>query len=289
MSADKYPEETNRRRFVKGVVGGAALSGIGAGTAGVVNSMTNRSGRGGGITEFYGVENTDGPAPRAMPQIVVEVDDEGFLKGRFPTIQEVTRGGRTFEVAEEQIGDITYSNRWFQYCGVQTQPGIRIDRADDFDEYFRYAPEGQLPAGLSWQRESEDVSPGDRVNIEQFQDYETWGNEIGRSGLGKPAKVTWRSQGVKAEETIIGELIRSPRVEQMSGQSEWLTSSTDQGFIAYLDKCTHFCCVPAFKGYASSAKFDAEDKIYCSCHQSVYDPYSIVRKTYTALPRPEEM
>jgi len=34
-------------------------------------------------------------------------------------------------------------------------------------------------------------------------------------------------------------------------------------------------------------KFDAEDMIYCPCHQSVYDPFSLVKKSFVALPRPE--
>ena len=56
---------------------------------------------------------------------------------------------------------------------------------------------------------------------------------------------------------------------------------------AWLDKCTHFCCVPTFKGTAQSAQFDAENRVYCPCHQSVYDPYSIIGSSYVALPRPE--
>jgi len=287
MSDDKYPEETNRRRFVKGVVGGAALSGVGVGSAAAVNSVTNRSGRGGGATVFYGVENVFGPAPRAMPQIAVEVDDEGYVKGRFPELTEVERGGQSVQVAQEEMGGVTYSNRWFQFCGVQTMPGIRVDTADEFDEYFRYAPSEQLPPGLAWQEEAEGVEPGERVHVDHFSDYESWGNGVGSSGIGKPAKVTWRSEGLKPEESIIVEVIRSSRVEQLSGQSNWLGESAADGFMAYLDKCTHFCCVPSFKGYAGSERYDGGDAIYCPCHQSVYDPFSIVRKTYTALPRPD--
>jgi Rieske Fe-S protein len=288
MSEDKYPEETNRRRFVKGVVGGAALSGVGVTSATALNSVTNRSGRGGGSTVFYGVENTFGPAPRAMPQIIVEVDDEGYVKGRFPEVKEVERSGQTVTVAEEEIADVTYTNRWFQFCGVQTMPGVRVDTADQFDEYFRYAPSGQLPPGLGWQEEADGVAPGERVHVDHFDDYENWGNGVGSDGVGKPAKVTWRSEGLKPENSMIVEVIRSSRIEQLAGDSTWLGESTSDGFMAYLDKCTHFCCVPSFKGYSGSAKFGGEDAIYCPCHQSVYDPFSIVKRTFTALPRPEE-
>jgi Rieske Fe-S protein len=78
---DKYPADSGRRRFVKGVVGGAALAGVGATGAAAVNSATTSPGAGGGTTQAYAIENTDGPAPRGMPQIPVEVDSEGFLKG----------------------------------------------------------------------------------------------------------------------------------------------------------------------------------------------------------------
>jgi Rieske Fe-S protein len=286
--SDKYPEETDRRRFVKGVVGGAALSGSGTVGAVSVDALTNPSGKGGGLTLFYGVENTFGPAPRAMPQIPVEVDGDGYVKGLFPEITEVEEAGQTKQVAEEEVADITYSNRWFQYCGVQTYPGVRVDTGDEFDEYFRYAPSDELPEGLSWQEESEEISAGDRVHVDHFSDYESWGNEVGQDGLGKPAKVTWRSEGLDPEETMIVEVIRSTRVEEMQGDSAWMEAATQDGFTAYLDKCTHFCCVPSFKGYPGSSKFDGQDGVYCPCHQSVYDPFSIVKKQFTALPRPEE-
>jgi len=282
--SDKYPEPSDRRRFVKGVVGGAALSGVAATTWASVESVTNRSGAGGGATQFYGVENTDGPAPRAMPQVVVDVDDEGFVVGRYPEVSEEQVAGRTQLVAEEEIADISYSAEWFQFCGVQTMPGVRPGA--DKENYFHYAPEGELPDGLSWQAEDDRIEAGERVHVDHFQDYEEWGNGVGTAGVGKPAKVTWRSQGEAPEDSLIVEVIRSTRIEEMTGESEWLGASTDQGFLAYLDKCTHFCCVPSFKGYAGSARYDGENAIYCPCHQSVYDPFSIVRKTYTALPRP---
>ena len=44
MSGDKYPSESGRRRFVKGVVGSAALSGVGVSGAATVNLTTQPSG-----------------------------------------------------------------------------------------------------------------------------------------------------------------------------------------------------------------------------------------------------
>ncbi|WP_266080075.1 QcrA and Rieske domain-containing protein [Haladaptatus caseinilyticus] len=278
--ADKYPEDTSRRRFVKGVVGSAALAGIGTGTVATLKSATAPSGAGGGIVQYYGVENVAGPAPRGMPQIPVEIEDNGDVKGVWPKVQQREQEGRTVTVAEMQLGGVTYSSQWFQYCGVQTYPGIAPDAEQD--NYFRYTSSSQY----EWQ--SEDVEAGAIVNINDFEDYESWGNGIGKSGLGKPATATWRSQDVPASGTIPVQLIRSPRIEEMANQNQWIGASTQEGFIAIMDKCTHFCCVPLFKGDPGSAKFNAENEIYCPCHQSVYDPFSIEKVSFVALPRPDD-
>ncbi|UPV73455.1 ubiquinol-cytochrome c reductase iron-sulfur subunit [Halorussus limi] len=277
---DKYPESTGRRRFVKGVVGSASLAGVGTAAAAGINSTTSPTGAGGGITKFMAMENTAGPAPRGMPQIPVEIDSEGYLKGVWPDVKTVKQQGREVKVAEMELGGVTYSAEWFQYCGVQTYPGVQPDA--DQDNYFRYSGNSKF----EWQ--NEEVSEGNKIHVDDFSDYETWGNGIGRDGLGKPAQGTWRSQDIPPSGTMPIQVIRSTRVEEMAKDNEWLKASTQEGFIANLNKCTHFCCVPSFKGLAGSAVANAQDKIYCQCHQSVYDPFNIVEKSFVALPRPEE-
>lgn len=89
------------------------------------------------------------------------------------------------------------------------------------------------------------------------------------------------------------QVLRSTVIEEMvatgsSDFADWLRATTAKGCIAWLNKCTHFCCVPGFKAYRDSTKFQAENEVYCPCHQSVYDPFDIVKQIYTALPRPEE-
>ena len=278
---DKYPKESGRRRFIKGVVGSASLAGLGTVAAAGVETTTAPTGAGGGITQFYGPENTAGPAPRAMPQIPIEIDDDGFVKGIWPEPETVTEQGREVTVARMQLGGITYTSEWFQYCGVQTYPGVEPEA--DQDNFFRYTSSPPY----EWQQE--EVEGGDRVNIEHFGDYETWSNGIGEGGLGKPALATWRSQDVPPSGTLPIQIIRSPRIREMAEQgNEWLSASTQEGFIANLNKCTHFCCVPGYKALASSARFGAADEIYCQCHQSVYDPFQIVQTSFVALPRPDE-
>ena len=274
---DKYPESSGRRRFVKGVVGSAGMAGVGAGGVATLNSITNPTGAGGGQTTYFGVENTDGPAPRSMPTVPIEIDDEGFIKGVYPDIQEVEQQGQTVQVARMDLGGITYEVDWFQYCGVQEYQGL--SPSYEGDNYFRYTGG---PSAYEWQPSS------GRVNVSDFQDYETWTNDIGEAGIGKPALASWRSQNV--ENSIPIQIIRSSRIEEKiqseSGEAiEWLKAATQDGFMAILNKCTHFCCVPGFR---SSAYENADNRIYCPCHQSIYNPFSIVKERFVAYPRPEE-
>lgn len=281
---DKYPEESDRRRFVKGVVGGAALAGVGAGGVATVNAMTAPAGAGGGLVEFVGIDMTDGPAPRGMPQIPIEIEDDGSIRGIWPDVEEVEEEGRTIQVARRDIGPFTYSTEWFQYCGLQGAPGLRP--GEDQDNYFRYTE----ASAYDWQ--TEEVDGGDPVNINDFDDYQSWGNEVGDDGVGKPAEATWRSDGVGPADTLSVMIVRSEQIEERAQQGdeigEWLQASTQDGFIAWLNVCTHFCCVPGYKQLGESVRFGAENKVYCQCHQSVYDPFEPVSDTFIALPRPEE-
>ncbi len=283
---DKYPAESDRRRFVKGVVGGAALGSVGTVTAATVQPATFQAGEGGGNTTYFGIENTDGPAPRGMPMIPIRIDDEGFLRGLYPEPEERTVDGEPVLVAETEIAGVTYSPNWFQYCGVQSYQGLAPSA--DQDDYFRYS---SPPVPYEWQ--SENVEPGDRVNVSDFEDYRDWGNDIGQSGIGKPAAATWRSVDVPSTDTIPVQILRIPpdvlqQMREDSAFGEWLDAASEQNFVAWLNKCTHFCCVPGFKTSRQSLRFDAGNRVYCPCHQSVYDPYSIVNPQFTALPRPEE-
>ncbi|MFC7200165.1 ubiquinol-cytochrome c reductase iron-sulfur subunit [Halospeciosus flavus] len=280
---DKYPDtESGRRRFVKGVVGSAALAGVGtAGFAGV-SLTTSPSGQGGGPTQYFGIENTDGPAPRGMPQIPIRIDDEGYLVGRYPKVETTTQQGREVKVAREEIAGIVYSPDWFQFCGVQGYEGL--DPEYEGDNYFRYAAN----SGYEWQEQ--EVSAGDKVHVDDFSNYETWNNGIGTAGAGKPAMVTWRSQDTK--NAIPVQVLRSTKVSGLANDDQtnnaWIKESTEQGFVAWLNKCTHFCCVPGFKTTAQAAQFGAANEVYCPCHQSVYDPFKIKKLSFVAYPRPEE-
>ena len=277
--SDKYPADSGRRRFVKGVVGGSALAAAGVTGAAGVNSATSASGAGGGNTQAMAIENTGGPAPRGMPLIPIEIEN-GALKGVWPEVQTVQQGGREVQIARTEDfkgSGVTYSQEWFQYCGVEALAGLEPDA--DQDNFFR---SGSSP-GYEWQTET--YSEGDQLMAEDFSDYQTWTNEFGDESVGKPATGVWRS--VDSEDTIPVQVIRSTVVEELAEQDPFVDAATQDGFIAWLNKCTHFCCVPGWKQSADAAKFGETDDVYCQCHQSLYDPFSIVQTLFTSLPRPD--
>ena len=132
---------------------------------------------------------------------------------------------------------------------------------------------------------------GDTLNVEHFSDYETWGNEFGRDGVGKPAKATWRSDDVAEDEIVPVTVIRSKLIEEKAQRDDevgqWYSAASSRGVIAYMNVCTHFCCVPGYKFSESAAQFDIEDGVYCQCHQSQYDPFTPEFDTFVSLPRPD--
>jgi Rieske Fe-S protein len=285
LDEDKYPEQTGRRRFVKGVVGSAALSSVAAGTAASINTATSAAGGGGGPTQFVGIEISDGPAPRGMPIVPIEIASDGTLQGVWPEVKEVDQAGQTVTVAEEDIGGVTYSSTWFQYCGVQQYAGTAPEA--DADNVLR------AKSGYEWMS---DIESGTALTVEDFSDYREWNNGIGQPGLGKPANANWRS--TEDGRPLPVEILRSPEVSKMvNGERgfhdysqlpqqvrDFLGAATEDNFMAWLDKCTHFCCTPGFK---TSTFGGAQNAVYCQCHQSIYDPFNPVSAQFVALPRPD--
>jgi Rieske Fe-S protein len=285
LDEDKYPTQTGRRRFVKGVVGSATLAGVSAGAAASLNAATSSTGAGGGTTKYIGITNTSGPAPRGMPVIPMEVTSEGELRGVWPEVSQETSGGRTITVAKQNVGGMTYSSSWFQYCGVQQYPGTQPTA--DANNMFK------LKGDYDW---SADLETGRPLRVDDFSDYETWGNGIGRSGLGKPASADWRTE-VEGNPLPV-QILRSKEIPKMvNGEGKYAdlpgpvtdylaeaTAGESNTFMAWLNKCTHFCCVPGFK----TSKFEnADNRVYCQCHQSIYNPFAPKQLQFVALPRPK--
>lgn len=278
---DKYPIESDRRRFVKGIVGAASLAAVGSTGVTAVNTATPPTGSGGGVTEFMGIEHTGGPAPRGMPLIPVEIEEDGTISGRWPELVEEEVEGQTEFLAEEELGGITYSSQWFQYCGKQTSPAL-LPQAQQ-DNTFVSSPQAQY----EWQ--TEELSEGDPLNLDHFEDYEEWGNEIGEDGVGKPAAATWRSDGLDGGDVLEVVVMRSALVEEAAEDDEFLAEATQEGVFAYLNVCTHFCCIPGFKVSETAQNIGAGDEVFCQCHQSLYDPFTISEQSFISFPQPDDV
>ncbi|MDY6775640.1 MAG: ubiquinol-cytochrome c reductase iron-sulfur subunit [Halobacteria archaeon] len=270
---DNYPNQ-GRRRFVKSMVGAGVLGSVAAAGYSSVDLLTQKSGVGGGSIKYRGIKIVEGPAPRGMSQIPLKIEG-GEIIGRAPS-PSGGKGNPTLSIA-----GFDYSLDWFQYCGVQNYPGVQPEF--ESDNKFKYSARG-------WHSDRE----GDVMKVSDFDDWQSY---VGRAdnateGLGKPAWGTWRSEGV--EKTIPVAVIKTDKQRLLDNansdqQRQWIEETCPQGFIGWINKCTHFCCVP--QGFQTSdfgcgGGVCAANKVYCQCHQSRYDPFNVVDDTMIALPRP---
>lgn len=260
------PDNSNvarRRRVLKAAVGGTL---VGAGVTGGAVVLTRQSPpRGTNERRTYvGIDNVAGPTPRGLPQIPIDIDADGFVKGVWPTDTD-DEGTPAMT-----IGNVTYSSRWFHYCDHTGFPGLRPGAEQD--NFFRVA----RGTPYDWE---EELSVGDRLRVEDFDDFEDWTNGVGRSGLGKPAMAHWRSVDVPSAESITVQVLRSTRIQGLLDADhplrEWIQATTQEGFIAWLSRCPYRCCTPSFKGIAASAEYGGENLAYCPCHGSMYDPFTV--------------
>lgn len=263
-------KNVSRRKLLGAGIVGGVIGATGAGTAAVIVTKGLPAGGQDNQVNYVGIENVAGPAPCGLPQIPIEIDSEGYLKGVWPT------GNGDDGTPSMKIGNVTYSSRWFDYCDLQTAPGFKQD--SEQDNYLRVIRGGYY----DWQEE--ELTVGDKLHVDDFGGYREWSNGIGQSGLGKPAMATWRSEGVSHADVIPVQVLRSSRIEALYDAdhplSEWIKHTTQDGFIAWLSKCTDNCCIPAFKRLQASARYGGEDLVYCPCHASMYDPFTLTTESF---------
>ncbi|MEM4780927.1 MAG: Rieske 2Fe-2S domain-containing protein, partial [Halalkalicoccus sp.] len=87
-------------------------------------------------------------------------------------------------------------------------------------------------------------------------------------------------------ETVV---IRSARMEEAAEDDEFLAEATEEGVFAFLNVCTHFCCIPGFKISETAERAGRGDQVFCQCHQSFYDPFSILEQTFVSFPQPDDV
>lgn len=125
---DKYPDESGRQRFVKGVVGSSALAGIGTASAAMVETATSPTGEGGGTTSFFGIENTDGPAPREMPQIPIKIDSQGNIKGVYPEVKRYRNESSQLKQRRRRLAEFPILSSGSNIVGYKRTKGYNRQR-----------------------------------------------------------------------------------------------------------------------------------------------------------------
>ncbi len=79
---------------------------------------------------------------------------------------------------------------------------------------------------------------------------------------GEEAKVEHFKTGDAAKVLYKGDLVMLLKLESKKIR---VKQGVDQGFIAYSSICTHLSCIPYYRKDL--------DKIYCPCHDGIFDPY----------------
>lgn len=213
------------------------------------------------------------PAPYGLPLIPLEITSSGELRGR-P------------DAGQDQL-------MWYKYCSHERAPGTSPEfESDNLTRYF--VTEEKLAKGLdAWYEDH----IGDVITVDDFPDEEPNPDFSQYPGVGAPFQ--WRSQGVDTESKITGIVIRAPKDEiGFDGATtppeatirDWFPedpNSSDHVFMACCSFCTHFCCVPGFHESELSISSGYGQTIFCSCHLSRYDPFTIENYNRTIFVYPD--
>ena len=256
----------DRRSFVKaclGVAGAGTLAAAGVGTA--VNLAQIRPASGGAQT-YWGAHKVAGPAPRGIPFIPITVENGVFV------------GKPTITTAEGDVVDVL---SWYKYCGHGGAPGLKADFTEN-NELTYFIAEEKLHLITPWFKDL----LGKPVRPDDFP----------APGFG--ASFIWRSDGQSGPNVLTGTIVKTapgdirlqtaavPPAKPLKTEAdfEWVRSEIfHEDFVAASTFCTHFCCIPAYREAEQLARpRNAWDKLFCTCHNSVYDHREPV--TYSFAP-----
>ncbi|MBI2079062.1 MAG: hypothetical protein HYT80_11980 [Euryarchaeota archaeon] len=210
-----------------------------------------------------------GPAPQGIPLIPVTVNDNGELEGKPENPQSKLRFGLD----------------WYKYCSHEAAPGLELKFTDDNVMRYYTNPEKLTQARAS----------GIELWYQNFLDQPMRADQFQKIGDGAPFR--WRSEDQVGSNIVTGIVIKIDPSKIKSKSPEHIggfihDNEDGTGFIAICSFCAHFCCVPGW-GEHSSVKTNADvgkkamrgigvadHVIYCSCHDSRYDPMDIREYTF---------
>jgi Rieske Fe-S protein len=231
----------DRRTFVRRTVGSAAVGAVGAGAFSLGVPLSTTLGLKIKRFPYLGAARIKGPAPKGIPMIPIQVDEDGFLNGK---------------TSVEGIGNIL---EWYGYCSHDAAPGLKESFTQDNKLYYFQNPEKihhAEDAGIKiWYKDLLDKP----LHIDHFTE----------PGMGAPFK--WRSHGQLDNNIITGIAIRV-NPSEVKGKTSLLDEFVDRDIIAFCSFCSHFCCVPGFKETKQAIVENVNEMIFCTCHGSVYDP-----------------
>jgi hypothetical protein len=250
----------DRRSFVKGAVGVAGVGALGA--AGVAGGLTVVRPREAEAWSpwYYGAHLLGGPAPNGTPYVPLVVRDGAFFAD--------------FSAFEHR-GERFAPSQWHAYCGA-----------------------GELPAGeplpLVYWREPEVLAHlrpwyadrlGEPVRPDDFPDVGFGASAVAGSVETPALRVTvvrWTPDAFRRVESPLmasrdpfPEHVEAVREDELAMLRERVFS---EGFVAAGSACTHFCCTAGFKEAEALARpRDAWDRLFCTCHNVVYELREPVR------------
>lgn len=294
----------NRRSFVQLCVGAAAAGALAASTWSMARPLVIPRLGGSQKVTFFGAQRVAGPAPRGVPFIPIRLASNGTFEG-IPTL-ELAAGEEENEIfdglaftkvgpapaegAEDTRPTAINFLEWYKYCGHQGAPGLNA--ADpDFAEQNQlkfFIAEEKIAAVNPWYVDllEKPIKPAD------FPDFEFGAGFI------------WRSEGQEGPNVLTGAIVRYPKdairfvdvgtinpaKPLTQAQFDWvkknlMVETEDSVFAAVSTFCSHFCCIPGYKEAEKLARArNAWDKLYCTCHNSVYEPREPV--SYVFFPDP---
>lgn len=166
-------------------------------------------------------------------------------------------------IPAEILGDGTVAGRaehleWLYYCGMEQLPGLRRDEADGAIRYVR-SVDDRVEAWF-------DDRAGEPVRRDHLvQEAERTGGFVGAIG-------TWRGGRQEGVPVVVAYL----------GQAAPDDPAFHRGIGVFSAKCTFLCCVTGLNVAPPDLRsaFHAEDRLFCNCHHSRFDPTSIVEDRY---------
>jgi Rieske Fe-S protein len=256
------PRRMSRRAFAKGCLYATAAAAVGGGAAATFLPLALTDKTPPKRIDYIGATLVSGPAPQGIPLLPLAKGPDGEVRGN------ASPPGVPGGVLD-----------WYRYCAHEKTVGLQRGFAPK-DEALRYFLTPEKEESIGALREQNPARGdigwflgklGQVVRVADFQD------------VGYGAGVNWRSEGQSGKNIISAIVVRvdtsqltfKNAKEDVVRNGFIVDTGNDTGLLAYVTFCKHFCCVPGWHESPLALKQGFFDKMFCTCHFSVYDPLQI--------------